>query len=128
MKPPARVGPAIHALPLNFTRAEAKPSIGPRQNTWLVVLEAQQVLNVDTSFREEDNSGSCRAIIRDHRGNFMAASTSHLEHVSDVVSAEAVSLLEGLKLIQRMGCNNVFIRMDNIIVVNALRLNEGHRW
>lgn len=72
VQPPARTGPAIHALTLNFTRAAAKPSIGPMQNTWPVVLEAQQVLNVDASFREEDNSGSCGAIIRDRSFSFFS--------------------------------------------------------
>jgi ribonuclease HI len=122
---PVRTGPSIHALTLNFTRAMAKPVTGPRVNTWPSVLAAQQVLNVDASFREEDSTGSCGAIIRDHRGNFIAASTSRLEHVPDVVSAEAAALVEGLKLVQSLGCNDIIARTDNMIIVNALRLNEG---
>ena len=82
-------------------------------------------MNVDASFREEDHSGSCGAIIRDHKGSFIAASTSRIDHVADVVSAEAVSLREGVKLAISMGCNNIIARMDNFIVVNALQMNEG---
>ena len=71
--------------------------------------------------------GSCGAIVRDHRGNFIAASTSRLEHVADVVYAEAGALLEGLKLLQSMGCNNVLVRMDNSLwLMLYIHLNEGH--
>ena len=50
-------------------------------NNWRKPLTGQLALNVDASFVEEDYSGSCGAIIRDHRGMFIAASTSKLEHV-----------------------------------------------
>ena len=124
VQPPGRTGQSIHALTLNFTRAMAIPETRPRTNSWPIVLASQQLLNVDASFREEDHSGSCGAIIRDHKGNFIA-STSRIDHVADVVFAEAVALREGVKLAVSMGCNNIMARMDNFIVVNALQLNEG---
>lgn len=126
VQPPVRTAPAIHALTLNFVRAAGKASTTPRLNRWSPALESQQILNVDASFCGEEYSGSCGAIVRDHRGNFISASTARLEHVADIVSAEAAPLLEGLKLIQNIGCNNVLVRMDNVTVVEALRLNEGH--
>ena len=126
VKMPLRYTLAIHALALNFTRAAAKQTTAPRRNTWPIVLAAQQVLNVDSSFIEDLHSGSCGAIVRDHRGNFIATSTSRLENVVDVISTEAAALLEGLKLLQSMGCNNVLVRMDNFVVVDAIHLNEGH--
>ena len=51
------------------------------------------------SFIEDLHGRSCGAIVRDHKGNFIVASTSRLEHVADVVSVEAAALLEGLKLL-----------------------------
>ena len=58
--------------------------------------------------------------------NFISASTAKLEHVADVVSVEATALLEGFKLVQISGCNNLMVRLDNSIVVQALNSNEGH--
>lgn len=49
-----------------------------------------------------------------------------MAYVADVVLAEAASLLEGLKLLQRIGCTNFVVQMDNIVVVNSLIRNEGH--
>lgn len=70
-------------------------------------LTLQLLLNVDASFIEGSHSGSCEAIVRDHRGYFITGSTSQIEHVADVVSAEAAALHEGLRLLQTLGCNNV---------------------
>nr|XP_020198839.1 spidroin-1-like [Aegilops tauschii subsp. strangulata] len=78
------------------------------------------------SGEESDHSGGCGAVVRDNRGGFIAATTANLLHVTDVVSAEAAALREGLKLLQNLGCSNVMVRMDNIVVVDCLRLNEGH--
>jgi ribonuclease HI len=122
---PESMAMAIHALTLNFVRAAGKPKNTPRMNQWPVVLSGQQVLNVDASFHVGDHSGGCGAIVRDSRGNFIGASTANLMHVVDVVSAEAAALLEGLKLLQSLGCSNIMVRMDNVEVVDALRLNEG---
>lgn len=123
---PGRTGPAIVALTLNYVRAAGKPSTTPRLNKWPVALAGQQVVNVDASFSAGEFSGSCGMIIRDNRGSFISAGTAKLEHVADVVAAEAAALLEGLKLCLAAGCSNIMVRMDNIIVVEALKLNEGH--
>ncbi|KAF7103189.1 hypothetical protein CFC21_104207 [Triticum aestivum] len=95
-------------------------------NRWPAFLEGQAVLNVDASFIEGDYAGSCGAVIRDHRGSFMSASTARLEHVADVCTAGAATLLEGLKLARDTGCHNVVVRSGNIMVVDALRLNGGY--
>lgn len=72
----------------------------PRLNRWRKSLSGYLALNVDASFSEDEHTGSCGAIIRDSGGMFVAASTSKLEHVADIVSAESAALVEGLKLVQ----------------------------
>uniref|UniRef100_A0A8R7ULS3 RNase H type-1 domain-containing protein n=1 Tax=Triticum urartu TaxID=4572 RepID=A0A8R7ULS3_TRIUA len=116
---------AIHALTLNYVHAAGKPKNAPRINQWPVVLSGQQVLNVDASFHVGDHAGGCGAVVPDSRGNFISASTANLMHMADVVSTEVVVLLEGLKLLQNLGCRNIMLRMDNVVVVETLRLNEG---
>lgn len=81
-------------------------------------------MNVDASFTEDDHTGSCGAIIRDSRGMFVGASTLGLAHVADIVSGESAALVEGLKLALNIGCNSIFIQMNNMIVVEAL--NTGY--
>ena len=57
---------------------------------------------------------------------FVAASTAKLEHVADIVSAEAAALVEGLKLAHSIGCNSLLVQMDNLVVVEALKFNSGY--
>lgn len=81
-----RTASAIHALTLNFVRAAGKTSAAPKTNRWSPALVTHQIFNVDASFCDEEYAVSCGAIIRDHRGNFIKASATRLEHVADVVS------------------------------------------
>jgi hypothetical protein len=64
--------------------------------------------------------------VRDHNGGFIGASTARMEHVSDVVSAEAEAMRQGLLFIQGLGCSKVYIQTDNLTVVEALTKNEGY--
>ena len=57
---------------------------------------------------------------------FIGTSTEKIEHVADIVSAEAATLVEGLKLAQKIGCNSVLVQMDNMVVVESLKFNTGH--
>ena len=123
---PSRTSSAIQAVALNFVRAAEKPSVTPRLNRWKRPLSGQIALNVDASFSEDDHSGACGAIVRDNHGLFVCVSIARLEHVPDIVSAEAAALMEGLKLSLNIGCNSIFIQMDNLVVVDALNQNAGH--
>lgn len=123
---PDRTAAAIQALALNFVRAASKPATTPRLNCWKKPLSGFLALNVDASYSEDEHSGSCGAIIRDNGGMFVAASISKLEHVADIVSAESAALVEGLKLAHSIGCNSIFVQMDNLVVVEALKHNTGH--
>ena len=83
-------------------------------------------LNVDASFSVEDGLGACGAVVRDHNGGFIGACTTPMEHVPDVVSAEADAMRQGLLFLQSLGCSKVLIQSDDVIVVDALKNNEGH--
>ncbi|KAM3242197.1 hypothetical protein ACQJBY_054713 [Aegilops geniculata] len=119
-----RSSQAILATALNFVRA-ATPKVSLQKiNTWLRPLNGQLVLNTDASFLD-DHTESCGAVIRDHLGYFIAASTAKLDHVADVVTAEAAALLEGLKLSQTIGAHNLVARTDNATLVEAMVNNSG---
>ena len=122
---PARTAVAVAALALNYARG-AQTKMTPKVNIWPGFLAGQMIINVDASFSEGDYAGSCGVVIRDHHGNFMSAATVTLEHVAGIETAEAATILQGLKLAKEMGCHNVIVRSDNITVVVALKLNGGY--
>lgn len=114
---------AIQVVALNFDRVAGKSASTPGLNHQNKPLAGQHAFNVYASFSEEDHSGYCGVVVPDHRGVLIGASTTKVEHV---VSTEPSTLLEGLKLRQRIGCNNIIIKMDNIVVAEAFNLNHGH--
>jgi ribonuclease HI len=59
------------------------------------------------------------ALIRDSKGNFVAASNK-LEFVHDVLLAEIQALKHGLILAQSMGCNRIICCSDNMDVIQAM--------
>ena len=68
-------------------------------------------------------SGSSRDIIRDEKGQWVAATHSFLPHVIDAPMAEAYALKEGLMLAQHIGCNWFIIQTDCMLVVETM--NDG---
>ena len=82
-------------------------------------------LNVDASFHEENRSGATGAIIRDTKGEFVAASSSFLANVDSVVMAKAIAMREGLELAIRLGCNKVMSESDSTEVIEAMNGSEG---
>ena len=85
-------------------------------------------MNVDAAFSEDTYSGACGAIIRDNRGFFVAASTAKLEHVADVLLAEAAALVEGLKLANTVGSNSLLVQTNSLILVELSNKTLGTRW
>ena len=62
----------------------------------------------------------------DSSGIFVGAAMAKLEHVADVVSAEASALVEGLKLASSIDANSILVQMDNLVIVEAIQQNIGH--
>jgi hypothetical protein len=62
-------------------------------------------LNVDASFSQDLHACAVGVVLRDYKGNFIAASSYYLPHVGSVSMAEAYAMKEGLRLASERGCN-----------------------
>jgi ribonuclease HI len=76
-------------------------------------------LNVDASFHEDGKTGAIGTVLRNARGEFIAASSMFLANVDSVVMAEAHAMKEGLSLAVTLGCNNVIAESDSTDVIQA---------
>jgi ribonuclease HI len=89
--------------------------------------EVRQVkVNVDASFHADSCSGAIGAVIRDVKGDFIAASTNYIPHVASAMVAEALAMKEGIGLAHRMGCSRVVAESDSLEVIQAC--NGEQRW
>jgi hypothetical protein len=70
-------------------------------------------LNVDASFSAESHSGATGDVIRNCRGDFIAASSTFIPHVGSPQMAEAIAMLHGLRLANDKGCNNIEAESDS---------------
>ncbi|XP_071680144.1 uncharacterized protein [Lolium perenne] len=86
-------------------------------------MEDYVKLNVDACYDVNSGTGSCGAIIRDHRGMFIGACNRTIPFVSDAPSAEAMGLHDGLLLAGQVGCNRIEINSDCIEVIETM--NDG---
>ena len=58
-------------------------------------------------------------MIRDYKGQFIAASSKFIPHVASASMAEAMAMREGLELANRLGCNAVIAETDSLETFEA---------
>jgi ribonuclease HI len=105
-------------LAANFIRSYSRTTI-PGAIRWCPPLSNNVKLNVDDAFFEDQRAGAIAAVIRDHKGRFIAASYAYIPHVETVALAEAMAMRDGLALAQNIGCNGVQADSNSIEVINA---------
>jgi ribonuclease HI len=93
---------------------------------WTTPPPHQLKLNVDASFHEDMAAGATGTVVCDYQGQFVAASTNYILHVSSASMAEAIAMKEGLLLANRLGCNSIIAESDSIVTIDAC--NGGETW
>jgi hypothetical protein len=112
------------ALATKFSRSKKKNS-GIVRHGWMKPKEDFVILNVDASFDLDSGTGSTGAILRDDKGLFLAASCFGIPYVSDVSTAEARALRDGLILAGQIGCNRIEVNSDCLDMIEVMR-NGGN--
>jgi ribonuclease HI len=102
----------------------AKKAGAPPDINWTAPPPRQVKLNVDASFHENMAAGAMGAVIRDYQGQFVAASTKYIPHVSSASMAEAIAIKEGLILANRLGCHSLIAESDSIETIDACKGGE----
>ena len=76
-------------------------------------------LNVDASFHVDIGAGATTAVLRDNRGNFIAAQCLYIARGVDVVTMEATAMRDGFILANSLGFHNVEAESNSIQVINS---------
>jgi ribonuclease HI len=115
--PTHRCRMSILGITTNAAKA-TKPALGGEAK-WKRPEPRHVKLNVDAAFDVDSRSGAVGAILRDYKGDFIAASSCVLPYVSSVAAAEATAMKEGLQLACTMGCNRISAESDSKETVDA---------
>jgi hypothetical protein len=83
-------------------------------------------LNVDAAFYPDEGAGATTAILRDVRGNFVAAQCKFIPFAADVITTEALAMRDGLVFANSLGFNRLEAESDSLQVIYFC--NGQTRW
>ena len=83
-------------------------------------------VNVDAAFFADEGLGATSAVLRDDRGNFIAAQCKFIPHAANVITVEAMAMRDGLEFANSLGLNQVDAESDSLQVINYC--NGQTRW
>jgi ribonuclease HI len=117
---------SIKAMVANCNRARTNKN-GMIKKGWTKPPGGKVKLNTEAAVDLATRRASTGCIIRDSQGQFLAACRVEIEGVIDVTTAEAQAVRDGLRLVERIGCNNLIVETDCLEVVNAYNFPMENR-
>ena len=108
---------SVLAIANHFHQANEKNRVTNEQR-WLKPSSNFVKLNVDASFYADEGAGASASILRDEKGNFLAAQCKYIQYASDVVTSEAMAMRDGLIFASSLGFNRVEAESDSSIVID----------
>ncbi|KAI5318096.1 hypothetical protein L3X38_037804 [Prunus dulcis] len=85
-------------------------------------------LNVDTAFIPETGVGGIGAVVRNDKGEVMAAMTLPLASTTSSKHAEIMAFLFGMKFARDAGFSSILIESESQRVVNDVKKDEEESW
>ena len=83
-------------------------------------------VNVDAAYFADESAGASAAVIRDDKGNFLAAQCKYIPHVADAMMVEATAMRDGLVFANSLGFPRVEAESDSS---NDINFCDGQsRW
>ncbi|KAM3310913.1 hypothetical protein ACQJBY_031535 [Aegilops geniculata] len=75
-------------------------------------------LNVDATFFAHEGISATAAILRDNRGNFIAAHCKFIAIAADAITTEAMAMRDGLLFANSLGFSRIEAECDSLQVIN----------
>ena len=116
--PVERWSTSVLAIANNYKKSTAKNSSNVDER-WTLPNSGFVKVNVDAAFHADCGSGATAAVIRDFKGNFIAANCAYIDRGLNVVSMEAMAMRDGLNLANSLGFHNVEAESDSTQVISS---------
>jgi hypothetical protein len=113
--PMAQCRMSVLAIAANSAKAHEGKKV--QAIRWSKPDRHQIKLNVDGYFFSEFMNGAAGAILRDYKGQFIAATSIFLQNTSSAMAAEARAMKEGLTLAVQLGCSNIIAESDSMDII-----------
>ena len=93
----------------------------PHEIYWTKPRPRCYKLNTDAAFHDNGTGGAVGIVLRNSIGEAVASTTCLFVSTLDATSAEALAMLKGLELLERLGCTNIIIEFDSLELINACK-------
>jgi len=105
------------------------PAVKPTRvpGRWAKPQENWIKVNTDSAFHVSSATGAGGVVIRDSDGRLLSAAAHLYSHIPDALTGEALAARDGLQLAGEQGHANVILEVDNLVLVNLLRSEDGGR-
>jgi hypothetical protein len=112
-----------------ITNTQASGAVLPprREVCWQKPDQGWVKVNTYAAFDAATGNGASGAVLRNDRGEFVAASAQAYSRIPDVLMAEALAARDGVKLAAENGGGQVCLELDNTSVVALLSSDDGNR-
>ena len=115
--PASRWSMSVLAIANNYKKSLEQKSMNS-MDRWDKPEPRSIKLNVDAAFYADNCTGATAAVLRDERGNFIAAQCIYVEQGLNAVTLEAASMRDGLMLANSLGFHDVEAESDSLEVIN----------
>ncbi|XP_073138645.1 uncharacterized protein [Henckelia pumila] len=99
--------------------------VGLSPSRWALPPAGFVCLDVDASFYEENNRCRIGGVIRDFKGQPLAAFGQSILMSSFVVLRELFAILAGIEIIRERDINRVVVSSDSLLTVQAVTESNG---
>jgi hypothetical protein len=103
-------------LDMKSNKMDARPA-----DQWRPPEDGCVKVNSDGSFDAARGQGAGAAVLRDHRGQILAAQAKWFGSVQEVLVTEALAARDGLKLASDLGLPRIVLESDSSMLVNAIK-------
>jgi ribonuclease HI len=94
------------------------------QSMWLPPDQDVLKFNIDGSFTPGHSHSGWGVVARDFRGEVVAATAGHSEHISSAFHAELIAAVQAVKLAESLGSINIALETDSQLLMLALNRPE----
>jgi ribonuclease HI len=116
-----------HMMDFQSIRPPRKPPKPPNILKWEKPKENMVKVNFDGAFNKVSGTGGWGFIIRNHRGEFVAAGAGKVGILRDTLHAETIACLAAVDGATNLGADRITFESDSLNLVQALRSNGYNR-
>jgi hypothetical protein len=96
------------------------------QTIWTAPDQDVLKFNIDGAFSKGHNHAGWGVVVRDHRGDVVAATAGQSEYVSDAFHAELCAAVQAVRLAEYLGAINVVLETDSQLLMLALNRRDAN--